>query len=98
MSSNDNTFSFGPISEEYADATQRNLPKLTLAPKVEIDPVSRGVNPYDRELSRQSTGKTPRTDLRKLSEWMKLQKQVEAQKAAEGTGSDPSLPQDTRKP
>ena len=98
MSSNDNTFSFGPISEEYADATQRNLPKLTLAPKVEIDPVPRGADPYDRDLSQQSTGKTPRTDLRKLSEWIKLQKQVEARKSAEGTGSDPALPRDKLKP
>ena len=84
MSSTDNTFSFGPISEEYADVTQRNLPKLTLAQQAELDSASRGVNPYDRDATQQPASKTQRTDLRKLSEWIKLQKQIEAEKAAAG--------------
>lgn len=92
MSTKDNKFSFGP-QQEFADSTQRNLPKLTLAPDAEIDPVARGVNPYDRDPTHQSTGKTQRTDLRKLSEWIKLQKQVEAQKNApvDETGTHPKL-------
>lgn len=99
MSPNDNTFSFAPISEEYADVTQRNLPKLSLAPDTETDPVIRGVNPYDRDVSQKRAEKAPRTDLRKLSEWIKLQKQVETQKAAaaEDTGADPKLSPDAAK-
>ena len=100
MGSKDNNFSFGPISEEYADATQRNLPKLTLTQPPETDPHSRGVNPYDRDPAQRSTGKTQRTDLRKLSEWIKLQKQVEAQKAAAGEedDTDSDLPPGAAKP
>lgn len=100
MSIHDNKFSFGPTGEEFADSTQRNLPKLTLAPDMEIDPLAKGVNPYDRDPTHKSTGKTQRTDLRKLSEWIKLQKQVEAQKSApvEETGTHPTLPKVPPKP
>lgn len=99
MSPKDDIFSFGK-HEDFADSTQRNLPKLTLAPELAVDPVERGVNPYDRDPTHQSSGKTQRTDLRKLSEWIKLQKQVEAQKNApvEETGAHPTLPQDLPKP
>lgn len=81
MSPKDDLFSFGH-HEDFADSTQRNLPVLTLVPDAVAEQGPRGVNPYDRGPSQQSATKTQRTDLRKLSEWIKLQKQVEAQKHA----------------
>lgn len=47
-------------------------------------------NPYARKgpSERQSTGNTTRTDLRKLSEWIKQMRELEARKAA-GNDQDP---------
>lgn len=103
MMQKDAPFSFGNLGEDFKDATQRNLPRLELAPEL-LDPEhASGYNPYERDPGgkpRAFTGTTQRTDLRKLSEWIKLQKQVEAQKNApvEETGAHPTLPQDLPKP
>jgi len=95
MMQKDSHFSFGNLGEDFKDATQRNLPRLELAPEL-LDPEhASGYNPYERDPGgkpRASTGTTQRTDLRKLSEWIRLKQQVEAQKSAptEATGEFPS--------
>ena len=43
-------------------------------------------NPYARKVPRQSTGHTTRTDLRKLSEWIKQMRELEERKR---NGGDP---------
>jgi hypothetical protein len=37
-------------------------------------------NPYGRKVPRESTGQTTRTDLRKLSEWIKQMRELEERK------------------
>jgi hypothetical protein len=87
MPHNDPKFSFAPSGEDLKDATQRNPTlELELAPDLGGPEAGRGYNPYDRT----SGGGKPaapaapaqRTDLRKLSEWIKLRQQVEAQDSA----------------
>lgn len=99
MTQKDQQFSFGHVGEDFSDATQRNLPKLELAPDMLTPENVGGYNPYERDATQKSTGATQRTDLRKLSEWIKLKQQVEAQKAAppEVTGEFQSLDQDKPK-
>lgn len=100
MAQKDPQFSFGGVSEDFTDATQRNLPQLELAPELLSDEQTGGYNPYERDLgSKRGTEATQRTDLRKLSEWIKLRQQVEAQKAAppEITGEFPAMGSDKPK-
>ncbi|MEY4761469.1 MAG: hypothetical protein RLZZ200_1325 [Pseudomonadota bacterium] len=82
MTPDENQFSFAPNREGSADSTQRNLPRLTLDQDSGTDSGARGWNPYDRDPTRETRNITQRTDLRKLSEWIKLQKQAEARKNA----------------
>lgn len=96
MARKDNGFSFGTvgsISEEYTDATRRDLPKLELAPDFKAPERPLSFNPYDRPVAKKPAPiegeKKVRTDLRQLSEWIKLKKQVEA---ANGQGGTPATP------
>jgi hypothetical protein len=43
-------------------------------------------DPYARRAVSSSTGNTARTDLRKLSEWIKLMRELEARKRSGGDG------------
>jgi hypothetical protein len=85
MAHNDPKFSFGPSGEDFKDSSQGNLPKLELelAPDLGAPEATRGYNPYDRTSGggkpAAPAAQTQRTDLRKLSEWIKLRQQVEAQ-------------------
>jgi hypothetical protein len=58
-------------------------PSLSLAIEADetFDPYARRAAPQLRSVT--STGKTSRTDLRKLSEWIKLKREIEAQEKAQ---------------
>jgi len=75
-----------PVSDEYAQRLERNDLGVT-------DYRAAGsTNPYDR-VNRAGevptrTSQTTRTDLRKLSEWIKLKRELEARKQQGDDGDD----------
>ncbi len=78
MEDKKNKFSFAMDATEERELTIR---ELRLLEESAIRPgLSVGYNPYDRDEPKSPTVMAPRPDLRKLSEWIKLQKQVDALK------------------
>ena len=59
-------------------------PKLTLQNDDTFDPYSR----HAASLPKPNPGNTTRTDLRKLSEWIKMKRELEARKLRGGGGGD----------
>ena len=96
MGDKDSKFTFGQ-SEQPAerDPTVRDVHKLELEQTQDPAKPASGYNPYDRDPKAQvkaaapapdqpiRTSTTTRTDLRKLSEWIKLRQEVEARKVDE---------------
>ena len=60
--------------------------QLSLDPHNSFDPYASS-RPLERKAP-QSTGTTSRTDLRKLSEWIKMKREIEQRKERGGTDSD----------
>jgi hypothetical protein len=78
MEEKKNKFSFVPQEAQERELTIRDL---RLLEESAIKPgLSVGYNPYDSDKPKVPTAMAPRPDLRKLSEWIKLQKQVDALK------------------
>ncbi|HSY06357.1 MAG TPA: hypothetical protein VK803_10465 [Steroidobacteraceae bacterium] len=67
-----------PVLEVLGD------PGLTLKPEEAFDPYARGAG---RGVARKSSGNTTRTDLRKLSEWIKMMRELEERKRNGGGDS-----------
>jgi hypothetical protein len=92
MGDKDSKFTFvRPEVPVDRDPTVRDVHRLELEQTSdETKPVG-GFNPYDRDVGKkapataptQRTGTTTRTDLRKLSEWIKLRQEIEARKSSE---------------
>lgn len=78
MEDKKNKFSFAPDDTAERDLTIREL--RLLEESAIKSGLSAGYNPYDRDEPKAPTVMAPRPDLRKLSEWIKLQKQVDALK------------------
>ena len=94
-------FSFGPAASQ--DEREPTVRELRLLEETARRPAPLGgYDPYDRETGRDAartavhkTSTTTRTDLRKLSEWIKLKKEVESLKAdpAPAKAATPVAPQ-----
>jgi len=78
MEEKKNKFSFVPDAPEDRELTIREL--RLLEESGSRPGLSLGYNPYDRDEPKTPVVAAPRPDLRKLSEWIKLQKQVDALK------------------
>lgn len=67
-------------------------PKLEIQDHLELEERAKGgaYDPYANQsgVSRKSTGNTTRTDLRKLSEWIKLMRALEERKQNGGDGEE----------
>jgi hypothetical protein len=96
MGDKDTKFTFSkPALTEDRDPTVRDVHRLELEQSNdESKPVS-GYNPYNRDVKKKAaepaatrTSTTTRTDLRKLSEWIKLKQDVEARKTRETSDAD----------
>ena len=103
MGDKDTRFTFGrPELPEDRDPTVRDVHRLELEQTSdEAKPVA-GFNPYNRDVPGKAKTQTPdpaptgvnrtstttRTDLRKLSEWIKLRQQVDALKSSEAGKPD----------
>ena len=70
-----------PVLEVLGD------PGLALKPEQTFDPYA---HTAERGTPRKSTGNTTRTDLRKLSEWIKLMRELEERKRNGGGGGGES--------
>ena len=81
----------GNASVEWQDApTDYQRPVLEIADELTLAPQSEGsYDPYARRATRQAprTGNTTRTDLRKLSEWIKMMRELEERKRRGGPGA-----------
>lgn len=77
-------FSFGTDGEQDREPTARIL-RLELEDTARKAPSKASYNPYDREvvLGQPKKAAPARPDLRKLSEWIKLKKEVDSLKAAD---------------
>jgi hypothetical protein len=65
-----------PSGEERPVLEVLGNPQLTLQPEETYDPYSR----HTASLPKPNPGNTTRTDLRKLSEWIKMKRELEARK------------------
>lgn len=75
---------------EWIDAPAELVerPRLEIAGELQLDKQRRAYDPYANESGvARKTGNTTRTDLRKLSEWIKLMRELEERKR-NGGGSD----------
>ena len=99
MGDKDAKFTFGP-TEPAADndPTVRDVHRLELEQTHDEPRIVGGYNPYDRDVKGKApapaapakrTSTTTRTDLRKLSEWIKLRQEVEARKNSEASEPEP---------
>ncbi len=61
--------------------------QLTLDPHNSFDPYANS-RPLEHKPAQKSTGTTSRTDLRKLSEWIKLMREMEQRKQRGGDTED----------
>lgn len=98
MTEKDAKFSFFAAAHRDQDPTVREVRHLRLEETVETVRPKAGYNPYERDMAPQDkrdSARAPRTDLRKLSEWIKLRQQIEAQKTNETTEASPT---ETAKP
>jgi hypothetical protein len=76
-------FSFGPTESSNPDEPDAALRELSLLPdSPKKKKVLTGYDPYDRDANVTTKEPAPanRADLRKLSEWIKLKKEVETLK------------------
>ena len=97
MGDKDSKFTFvKPEGPEDRDPSVRDVHRLELEQSsVESRPVA-GYNPYNRDVKKKAvapapatrTSTTTRTDLRKLSEWIKLKQEVETRKSSETSDTD----------
>ena len=90
MQSKSPDFSFGTSSGDDPEPTVRDVRALELEPPPQGPGSARAFNPYDRDQPATRTGNTTRTDLRKLSEWIRLKKELEERRArGESAGDEP---------
>ena len=104
MGDKDAKFTFGPTEPAAdKDPTVRDVHRLELEQTHDEPRIVGGYNPYDRDVKGKApapaasspaapakrTSTTTRTDLRKLSEWIKLRKEVEARKNSETSEPEP---------
>jgi hypothetical protein len=97
MGDKDTKFTFGkPEISEDRDPTVRDVHRLELEQSSDEPKPAAGYNPYNRDVKKKlapepaasRTSTTTRTDLRKLSEWIKLKQEVEARKTDETSDTD----------
>jgi hypothetical protein len=73
-----------PAGEERPVLEVLGNPKLTLKNEESYDPYSR----HTASLPKTNPGNTTRTDLRKLSEWIKMKRELEERKLRGDDGDD----------
>jgi hypothetical protein len=97
MGDKDAKFTFSrPADAEDRDPTVRDVRRLELEQTGDGARLVGGFNPYDRDVRTKApapepaarTSTTARTDLRKLSEWIKLRQDVEARKSSEASEAE----------
>lgn len=97
MGDKDSKFTFvKPEGPEDRDPTVRDVHRLELEQSSDESRPVAGYNPYNRDVKKKSaapaaatrTSTTTRTDLRKLSEWIKLKQEVDSRKSSETSDAD----------
>ena len=84
----------GMASLEWHDApagTERAVLELLDGPRLELQDDGQSYDPYSRHtatLPKLNSGGTSRTDLRKLSEWIKMKRELEERKLRGDDGGD----------
>jgi hypothetical protein len=83
----------GNASVRWHDAPpdeQRQVLEILDEPKLSVKNEEKSYDPYSQRNAREggSTGRTTRTDLRKLSEWIKMMRELEERKKQGGGNGD----------